>query len=637
MKLRSGICAAALLCSLTGTMRGEEVKNDLPQERIRIYQLFVRLFSNTNETRKQNGTLAENGVGKFSGINDAALTSLREMGFSHIWLTGVVQQATGTDYSSIGQPADDPDLLKGIAGSPYAIKDYFDVCPDYADAPENRLDEFKALIERMHGHGLKALIDFVPNHVARSYASDVKPELDFGKNDDTSKPFHPQNNFFYLKAGGGGPPLRLPTVKDGKPVSPTCKLPGIECDGLFAPEKEHGRVTGNNQATWTPSLDDWYETVKLNYGFDFTAASKNVREYPNASAPDKPVPDTWKKMDQVLAYWQSLGVDGFRCDMAHMEPPEFWSWAIAQARERNPEVVFLAEAYDNDPAKVPATNSKETNVMFHLLKAGFTGVYDDPTYKTLKKIYEGPAWANDLDDNRPNPLIFENSLRYAENHDEVRLAAKSQWGGHGMKVGPAICAILYGLSRGPVMLYNGQEVGEPGAGVEGFGSDDSRTSIFDYWAMPELTKWVNGHAYDGGKLSGPQKELRATYGRLLRLMNEPAFRNGRTFPLNKANNNNPRYGRIAGETASGHWLYSFLRIDDASGQKFLVVVNLHPSETLKDVRINIPADALRQPPGASWVDQLSDQNVTATTEGNEIKVAQIPPATPFLFRFTERK
>jgi glycosidase len=635
MKLRSGICAAALTCLLTGTMPGEEVKNHLPQERIRIYQLFVRLFGNTNEARKSNGTIAENGVGKFSHINDAALASLRDMGFSHIWLTGVLQQATATDYSSIGQPADDPDLLKGIAGSPYAIKDYFDVCPDYADKPENRIEEFKSLLDRMHALRLKALIDFVPNHVARSYASDVKPELDFGRNDDTSKQFDPKNNFFYLKPGSGGPPLRLPTVKDGKPVSPTCKLPGIDCDGLFAPEREFGRVTGNNKASWTPGIDDWYETVKLNYGFDFTVASKNVREYPNASAPDKPVPDTWNKMDQVLAYWQSLGVDGFRCDMAHMEPPEFWSWAIARARERNPQVVFIAEAYDNDPAKVPATNSSESNVMFHLLKAGFTGVYDDPTYKALKKIYEGPAWANDLDDNRPNQLIFENSLRYAENHDEVRLASKSQWGGNGMKVGPAISAILYGLSSGPVMLYNGQEVGEPGAGVEGFGSDDSRTSIFDYWSMPELVKWVNGNAYDGGKLSDAQKGLRATYGRLLRLMNEPAFRSGRTIPLNKANNNNPRYGRIGGETASGHWLYSFLRIDDASGQKFLVVVNLHPSETMKDVRITVPADALRDgAAGAVWVDQLAEKGVSATMERQEVRVAEIPPATPLLLRMT---
>lgn len=521
------------------------------------------------------------------------------MGFSHVWLTGVLQQATGTDYSNISQPADDPDLLKGVAGSPYAIKDYFDICADYAEKPEARLAEFQALLERMHRHHLQALLDFVPNHVARSYGSDVKPDLDFGRNDDRSKPFDPQNNFFYLTTGNGGPPLRLPTVRDGKPISATCKLPGMNCDGFFAPEKEHGRVTGNNKATWTPDLNDWYETVKLNYGFDFTNPTNAAREYPQAGAPDKPLPDTWKKMDQVLAYWQELGVDGFRCDMAHMEPPEFWQWAIARARARKPEVIFIAEAYDNDPAKVSAagaTGSKphgeKPNVMSDLLHAGFTAVYDDPTYKALKKIYEGPGWANDLDDAQPNEYIAEHSLRYAENHDEVRLAAPSQWGGHGLRAGPAISAILFGLSRGPVMVYNGQEVGEPGVGVEGFGSDDARTSIFDYWSMPELVKWNNAHAYDGAKLSAAQKELRAFHGRLLRLADEPAFRTGGLFLLNRVNGNNLRYGRMEKETASGHWLYSFLRYDAASGQRFLVVVNLHPTETLRDVSVVLAAGAM---------------------------------------------
>ena len=619
--------------------------------KLRIYQMLPRLFSNTNETRKPNGTLAENGVGKFSDISTGALESLRDLGFSHIWLTGVLQQATATDYSSIGQPPDDPDLLKGLAGSPYAIKDYFDVCPDYAEKPEKRIEEFKALLSRVRQSGMRTLIDFVPNHVARSYASDVKPEFDFGvkgrdgAGDDVSKFFDPENNFFYLKPGSGGPPLRLPTVKDGQAVSPTCKVAGQQCDGLFGPEKEHGKVTGNDKATWTPDLGDWYETVKLNYGYDFADKSKKTREYPNARTPDKPVPDTWKKMDRVLEHWQSLGVDGFRCDMAHMEPPEFWAWAIARARERQPNVIFIAEAYDNDPAKVPGSdpvvsqlNGGKSNVMFDLLNAGFTAVYDDPTYKAIKRIYDGPGWANDIDAARADEFIFDNSLRYAENHDEVRLAARKEWAGVGMKVGPAVSAILYGLSRGPAMLYNGQEVGEPAAGVEGFGGDDARTSIFDYWSMPELVKWVNGHKFDGGKLSAEQKELRATYSRLVRLLNEPAFRDGVMFPLNRANQNNPRYGRLAGETASGHWLYSFLRSDEGSGQKFLVVANLHPSETLKEVRINIPPEALRETStAAQWVDQLGREQVTATMERQEVSLAQIPPATALLLRYAGAK
>ena len=622
--------------------------------KLRVYQMLPRLFSNTNETRKPNGTLTENGVGKFKDIDGAALKSLRDFGFTHIWLTGVLQQATAADYSSIGQPPDDPDLLKGLAGSPYAIKDYFDVCPDYAEKPEKRIEEFKALLKRVRDNGMGTLIDFVPNHVARSYASDVKPEFDFGTKgrdgagDDVTEFFDPQNNFFYLKAGSGGPPLRLPTVKDGAAVSPTCKVAGQQCDGLFGPEKEHGKVTGNDKATWTPDLGDWYETVKLNYGYDFTDKSKKTREYPNALTPDKPVPDTWKKMDRVLEYWQSLGVDGFRCDMAHMEPPEFWAWAIARARERQPDVIFIAEAYDNDPAKVPGSdpvvsqlNGGKSNVMFDLLNAGFTAVYDDPTYKTIKKMYDGPGWANDIDGARADEFIFDNSLRYAENHDEVRLAARKEWGGVGMKVGPAVSAILYGLSRGPAMLYHGQEVGEPAAGVEGFGGDDARTSIFDYWSLPELTKWVNGHEYDGGNLSAEQKELRATYARLIKTLQEPAFRDGEWLPLNAANRANPKYGRIGNEQPSGHWLYSFLRYNAATGHRFLVVANLNATTPMKDVSIVFDRPTLDALGFASadsktsitLTDKLAAEDAATRTSSigeassGGVSIGDIPPAT----------
>jgi glycosidase len=628
------------------------------KEKVRIYQLFVRLFGNTNETRKEDGSLKENGVGKFDDINDTALTSLRDCGFTHVWLTGVLQQATATDYSTVGQPADDPDLLKGLAGSPYAIKDYFDVCPDYAADPAQRLTEFKSLLGRVHDHGMKALIDFVPNHVARSYNSDIKPDQNFGskgndgKGDDRSLFFSPVNNFFYLKPDTAGPPLHLPTCKGDQAISPTCKLPGIKCDGLFEDENDHGKVTGNNKVTWTPDLNDWYETVKLNYGFDFTVADKSVREYPNAGAPDKTIPDTWRKMDSVIAYWQGLGVDGFRCDMSHMVPPEFWNWAISRARARQTDVLFIGEAYDSDPAKVPGVDpvisqlqGGKSNVMFDLLNAGFNGVYDDPSYRAIKKIYEGPGWANDIDGARPDDFIFDNSLRYAENHDEVRLAAKSQWGGLGMNVGEPVSAILYGLSRGPIMIYNGQEVGEPGAGIEGFGSDDARTSIFDYWSMPELVKWVNQHKYDGGQLSEAQKRLRAFYSRLLNVLGEPGFRDGNFIPLNSANRDNLKYGRIGTEQPSGHWLYSFLRYDPQSGQRFLVVANLNPATLMDDVRIRIPEESIRtlgfgESARDSHLDLLdrlveSEADATGSTIAEAvaagIPIGEIPPLTARYF------
>ncbi len=566
----------------------------------RIYQLLPRLFGNTNEARKPNGTIEENGTGKFSDLDEASLAELKAMGFTHVWLTGVLQQATATDYAAVGEPSDDPDLLKGLAGSPYAIRDYFDVSPDYAVDPTKRIDEFKALVERIHAKGMKVMIDFVPNHVARSYHSTVKPELSFGGKDDRAKFFDPGNNFFYLPPGapGGGPPLRLPTVDaEGRPVSPTLRAAAAPGDGRFDGEKDFGRVTGNNLVTWAPDADSWYETVKLNYGYDFTDPAKSVRQYPHGDKPDIPVPDTWKKMDQVIAYWQGLGVDGFRTDMAHMVPPEFWRWMIGRARERNPGVYFAAEAYDKDLAKVPggdveAEKATGGNVMLDLLNAGFDAVYDDPAYDAVKAVYDDGASANDIDKALGQSFFEDNALHYAENHDEVRLAAPSQWGGHGMQVGRAVAPLLFGLSRGPVMVYHGQEVGEPAAGAEGFGTDDARTTIFDYWSMPEFAKWVNGGKFDGGGLSEQQRALRDFYRRLLAAIDQPAFRDGDFRPLNPDNRDNPRYGRVDGEE-SGRWLYSYLRHEPTTGQRMLVVVNLHPRETLRDVSIRFPRAAMR--------------------------------------------
>ncbi len=550
--------------------------------RPRIYQLFVRQFGNTNETRKPNGTLRENGCGRFADVDDRALRALRSFGITHLWLHGVLRQATATDYSAIGLPADDPDLLKGLAGSPYAVRDCFDVCPDYALDPTRRLDEFTALVGRAHALALRVIIDFVPNHVARSHQSVVRPDLTFGAHDDRSRFFAPDNNYYYLTGTG---PLRLPTVRDGLVVSPTCRITG-GCDGLFEGERDHGKVTGNNVVSWTPGAGDWYETVKLNYGHDFTQGRHGPREFPTIDPPDRPVPDTWLKMDTVLAHWQGLGVDGFRCDMAHLVPVEFWKWAIVRARDRAADVMFLGEAYDDDPNKLT-----DANVLLALVEAGFAAVYDHQSYKILKGIYDGPKWANDLDDVLGAVAPLHHSVRYSENHDEVRLAHRGNWGGLGPAVGRPVTALLFGIGRGPVLLYNGQEVGEPALAAEGFGGGDGRTSIFDYGSMPELAKWVNGHLFDGGRLSAEQSDLRVWYGRLLTVSGEPALASGGFLPLNRANADNPAYGRLPGENVSGHWLYAYLRHERA-GQRLLVVVNLHPKETLRGVCVRLPPEAL---------------------------------------------
>jgi len=538
-----------------------------------IYQMLPRLFGNTRESRELNGTMAVNGVGKFADINAAALTSLRKMGFTHLWLTGVIEQASGTLYP--GRQADPPDILKGIAGSPYAIRDYFDVCPDYARDPARRVDEFRELIARCHSHGLRVIIDFVPNHVARSYGSDVKPELSFGEGDDRSVFFASDNHFFYLNGDhpGGGPPLRLPTAE----------LPG--CTGVFAPEAEHGRVTGNNAATWAPSLYDWYETVKLNYGHDFTTG-RDTSHLPGPDAASACVPRTWRTMDEILAYWQELGVDGFRVDMAHMVPIEFWAWVVRRCRERQSDVFFCAEAYDNDPQKLT-----DAHVLDELIRVGFDAVYDDPVYDVLEAIYDEGKWANDIDQLTFTGARFHRSLRYAENHDEVRLANPHTWGGLGMEVGRPVSAVLFGMGRGPLMVYHGQEIGEPAIGAEGFCGDNARTSIFDYTTMPEFVKWANGGKYDGGRLSPDQRELRAWYARLIEATSTRAFTHGEFYGLNHANMENAAFGRMDGEAVSGHWFHAFLRHDPETRESALVVANFHPTHTFESPTVSIPDHA----------------------------------------------
>lgn len=575
--------------------------------RHRIYQLLVRTFGNTNETRKPNGTLAENGVGRFEDLNDAAAAALADMGMTHVWLTGVPQQATSTDWSEVGEPADDPDILKGLAGSPYAVRDYFDVSPDYAADPAARVASFRAAVERLHAQDLRVIVDVVPNHVARSYRSTVRPDLTYGQGDDRGAFFAPDNHFFYLQDGQG--PVNMPGFDrgSGAAASPTCQVlrergdDAYQCDGLFdwrrQGELEHGRVTGNNVASWSPDLNSWYETVKINYGFDYTTGAS---AHPTDGSPDAAIPRSWRVMDEIIAHWQRLGVDGFRADMVHMVPMEFQRWLIARSRARNPEVFWMAEAYDTDPAKVTAGN-----VLHALLGAGYDAVYDDETYDGLKAVFDGTGWANDVDAFvERDAILRHHSLRYAENHDEVRLCSAWDWRFDGQNVGcaigPAITALLHGLGRGPVMVFAGQETGEPAAGAEGFGGDDGRTTIFDYWSMPTFTGWVNGHAYDGGGLDDATKALRERHVAVWDAMSDPVFAEGEVVTLNGANVGHAPFGRTGDEAASGHHAYAFLR--HVGGRAALVYVWLHPTATLPDASVLIPADAWA---GAALPDEVA--------------------------------
>lgn len=563
--------------------------------RLEVYQLLVRTFGNTNETRIENGTLEQNGTGRFDDLNAAAAEALADMGMTHVWFTGVLQQATSTDYADIGEPADDPDILKGRAGSPYAIRDYFDVAPDYAEDPEQRTAAFRQAVDAMHDAGLAVLIDFVPNHVARSYASTVRPELSFGEGDNTSVFFERDNHFFYLQSGA--PPIEMPGFDraGAAPLSPTCQVlaqagGAYQCDGLYdwtsGGETVFGRVTGNNVASWFPDLGSWYETVKLNYGLDYTTGAI---EHPTTGAQGATIPRTWWVMDEVIAHWQGMGVDGFRVDMAHMVPMEFHAWLIARSRARDPEVFWMAEAYDTDPAKVT-----EGNVLHALLGAGYDAVYDDDTYDRLKAVFDGSAWANDVDGPLiADPILTHHALRYVENHDEVRLASPHDWQFDGTNVGraqaQAITAMLFAIGRGPVMVYAGQETGEPAAGVEGFGGDDGRTSIFDYWSMPTFVGWVNDHRYDGGGLDAATAALRDQHLAVWDAFRDPVFARGQTYLLNGPNRERPGFGRLDGEEVSGRYAHALLR--HVEGRAALVFVWLHPTVPAVDVSVRVPADA----------------------------------------------
>lgn len=520
-----------------------------------VYQLVLRYFGNTNLTRQKYGDLATNGCGKFSDVSTQALDALKELGVTHLWLTGCLRQATLTAYE--GLPADDPDVVKGTAGSFYAVRDYFDVCPDYAEVPANRMREFEELIARAHAAGFRVLLDFVPNHVARGYRSVVRPELSFGQGDDQGQFFSPANHFFYV--GAPGESLRLPKPADWNP-------PGQMFDGHFEPEDgqpgHRPKATGSNHPSAAPGEHEWYETIKLNYGYDFTQARGQY----------EPRPRTWEGMDEVIAYWQGKGVDGFRCDMAHLVPREFWTFLIGRARERSPEVYFVAEAYfgwgGTDPVQT----------MDQLIAAGFDAIYHDESFKALRRIYQSSGSQEDYDRQLVAPPIpRERLLEYLENHDELRIPAPVRSGDAGnsgfgsAEAGYQLAPLQFLNSSGPVLLLNGQEVGELGSeGGEGWPVRFGHSTFFDYWAMPHLARWVNGHTYDGGGLSESERNLRSFYAALLALTQDPAVQGSGFWGLKYYNNPHVSPDRPDD-------LYSFARFAPGGGRLLVVVANFRPS------------------------------------------------------------
>lgn len=524
-----------------------------PPGKMIVYQMLPRLFGNKATANVNHGSPEQNGIGKFNDITDVALNSLRDLGITHVWYTGVLEHASLTGYPQWGIAADDPDVVKGRAGSPYAIRDYYDVDPDLAISVPDRMKEFEALISRTHSAGLKVIIDFVPNHVARAYHSDARPAgvKDLGEDDDNTVAFSPSNNFYYLPGTTFVPPAqhRAPGRADEFPAK----------DNRF--EENPAKVTGNNQFRADPLVTDWFETVKLNYGVDIQGGGSTHFD---------PVPDTWVKMKDILIYWTEKHVDGFRCDMAEMVPVEFWNWVIPQVKSINPEVTFIAEIYNPDQYRNYIENGK------------FDYLYDKVLlYDTLRNLVQGEGSTTGIHTIQTRLSgINEQMLHFMENHDEQRMASPF-FAGDIWKGCPAM-VISATIDRGPVMIYFGQEVGEPGAGNEGFSGEDGRTTIYDYWGVPEHQKWMNGGRFDGEGLSMEQKQLRMFYGDLLNLAGKnPAFTTGDYFDITAFN---LERGNISNK------IHAFLRV--SADEKMLVINGFNSRD--ENVKVQLPPDVARQ-------------------------------------------
>jgi len=505
-----------------------------------IYQVLPRLFGNDNTTNKHNGTIEENGCGKFSSFTPKALTEIKSLGATHIWYTGVIEHATQTDYSTFGISKDHSAVVKGKAGSPYAIKDYYDVDPDLADKVEDRMTEFEDLVKRTHKAGMKVIIDFVPNHVAREYHSDAKPAgiVDLGQNDHSNWAFSPLNNFYYLP---------------NQAFTPKMDVQGY----VEFPAK----VTGNDHFTASPTQNDWYETIKLNYGVNYVEGHQKQFD---------PTPDTWYKMRDILLFWASKKIDGFRCDMAEMVPVEFWGWAVSQVKSKYPEIMFIGEVYNPADYRNYICNGK------------FDYLYDKVgMYEMLRNVTSRNYPVREIT-NAWQSLggIEDQMLNFLENHDEQRIGS-GFFSGNGMYAQPAMI-VAATLTKAPVMIYSGQELGEQGMDSEGFSGLDGRTSIFDYWGMKSIQAWANKGKFDGPDLTAEQKELRAFYQKLLNITRtEKAITDGLMYDLEFANFDNPKF--------NSHEQYAYFR--KYNDELLLFVLNF--DDKYLDTEVHFPLEAFQ--------------------------------------------
>lgn len=520
--------------------------------------MFPRLFTNTTEKCVPNGTIAQNGVGKMNEITDKVLAGIKELGVTAVWYTGIIEHATKTDYTDKGiVPADNPHVVKGEAGSPYAIKDYYDVDPDLAVDVDNRMGEFEELVARTHDAGLEVIIDFVPNHTARCYHSDAAPAgiEDFGAHDDADMFFSPNNNYYYITRQLFAPSIDLGSGKKAYVEFPA-KATGDDCFSAF------------------PGVNNWYETVKLNYGID----------YGDGSCHFDPVPSTWLKMLNILRFWASKGIDGFRCDMVFMVPVAFWHWVIPQVKKDYPHIIFIGEIYDIGQYR-------------EFLSYGcFDYLYDKVNlYDTLVAIEKYNCSAAQLTGCWQSiDGIAPHMLNFLENHDEVRFGSE-EYAGSPSKALPYL-VVSSMINTGPFMIYYGQELGECATDNEGFAGNNHRTTIFDYWSLDTLRRWYNHGTPDSSLLSPKEIWLRKLYQRLLTLCNkEKAISEGSFFDLMYVNLNNPHF--------NPHSNFAFLR--HHGKETLLIAVNFSGTDT--EININIPQAAfsmMEMPVGEGICEEL---------------------------------
>ncbi len=549
----------------------------LNSEKVILYQVFTRLYGNRNTTCKEGGTIEDNGCGKMNDFTPTALKHIRDMGVSHIWYTGIIRHATQTDYTDYGIPKNHPAIVKGKAGSPYAITDYYDVDPDLAVNVNHRMQEFEQLIERTHKAGMKVIIDFVPNHVARQYHSICKPEgvKDLGEEDNPQMGFDPQNNFYYCP---------------GERFTPYFDLYHGEIEPYL---EEPAKATGNDCFHNAPGTNDWYETVKLNYGLDYFAG--RISHF-------NPIPNTWSKMTDILLFWAKKGIDGFRCDMAEMVPAAFWQWATDKVKFAYPQILFIGEVYN--PAEYR-----------NYLAAGFDYLYDKVgMYDTLREVMRGHqptssitgAWQA-TDDIRGHMLYF------LENHDEQRIAS-SFFAGDAQKGVPGLVVSAL-LQQNPLMIYFGQEYGERGMDKEGFSGHDGRTTIFDYWCVNTVVRAAQR------KLTVQEKKLKSVYDKVIRIAaTEKSVASGVSFDLMYVN------GQLVRQ-------YAFIR--KAGAEVLLVVANF--AETSQTMGVMIPEHAFDflklKEKTVQATDLLSGEKQKLSLKRDETVVIQVEGNSAVVLKF----